>query len=110
MKAFSSHEVPPEYPFCFLVDPRGYLLAEVMIAIAIFSIGFAAVGSLILTTTGNNSNANILTQATLLAHAGKLDAANSSLQQVLAREPGNERATQIAQQLSRALAASGATP
>jgi len=67
MKAFSSHEVPPEYPFCFLVDPRGYLLAEVMIAIAIFSIGFAAVGSLILTTTGNNSNANILTQATLLA-------------------------------------------
>lgn len=42
-------------------------MAEVMIAVAIFSIGFAAVGRLILTTTANNCNGNILTQATLLA-------------------------------------------
>jgi type II secretory pathway pseudopilin PulG len=51
---------------CF-EDPSGYLLAEVMISIAIFSIGFVAVGTLILSTTKNNTNANILTQATLLA-------------------------------------------
>lgn len=38
-----------------------------MIAVAIFSIGFAAVGSLIISTSANNTSANILTQATLLA-------------------------------------------
>jgi len=38
-----------------------------MIAIAIFSIGFVAVGTLILSTTSNNTSGNILTQATLLA-------------------------------------------
>ena len=38
-----------------------------MISVAIFSIGFAAVGTLILYTTKNNTNGNILTQATLLA-------------------------------------------
>lgn len=48
-------------------EPGGYLLAEVMIAVAIFSIGFAAVGTLILSTTGNNTAGNILTQATMLA-------------------------------------------
>ncbi|MCU0590179.1 MAG: hypothetical protein MUC57_01740 [Desulfobacterales bacterium] len=47
--------------------PGGYLLAEVMIAVAIFSIGFVAVGTLILSTTGNNTAGNILTQATMLA-------------------------------------------
>lgn len=51
----------------FVADPRGYLLAEVMIAAAIFSIGFVAVGSLILSTTANNTSGNILTQATMLA-------------------------------------------
>jgi len=67
MKPFSSLKISLGYPSCFLVNSRGYLLAEVMIAVAIFSIGFAAVGSLILTTTANNRNGNILTQATLLA-------------------------------------------
>lgn len=48
-------------------DRSGYLLAEVMIAVAIFSIGFAAVGNLILSTTANNTTGNIVTQASLLA-------------------------------------------
>ncbi len=38
-----------------------------MIAIAIFSIGFVAVGTLILSTTANNTSANVITQATMLA-------------------------------------------
>lgn len=67
MKPFSSRKISPRYRPCFHVNPKGYLLAEVMIAVAIFSIGFVAVGSLILTTTANNRNGNILTQATLLA-------------------------------------------
>lgn len=46
---------------------RGYLLQEVMIALAIFSIGVAGLGNLMLSTSANNTAANILTQATLLA-------------------------------------------
>jgi type II secretory pathway pseudopilin PulG len=48
-------------------SPRGYLLQEVMIALAIFSIGVAGLGTLMLSTSANNTAANILTQATLLA-------------------------------------------
>lgn len=48
-------------------SPRGYLLQEVMIALAIFSIGVAGLGTLLLSTSANNTAANILTQATLLA-------------------------------------------
>jgi type II secretory pathway pseudopilin PulG len=58
---------PPQRPFSILAHSRGYFLAEVMIAIAIFSIAFVAVGSLILSTTANNTSANIITQATMLA-------------------------------------------
>jgi Tfp pilus assembly protein PilV len=46
---------------------RGYLLLETLIAIAIFSIGFLAVGTLILSTSRNNTTGNIATQATMLA-------------------------------------------
>jgi uncharacterized protein HemY len=52
----------------------------------------------------------LLTQAALLARSGKLDAASANVHRVLEREPGNERAAQLAQQLSRALAAGGAAP
>jgi type II secretory pathway pseudopilin PulG len=45
----------------------GFLIIEVMIALAIFAIGFLAVGNLVVSTTHNNTNGNILTQATLLA-------------------------------------------
>lgn len=48
-------------------NSRGYLLLEIMVAVAIFSIGFLAVGTMIISTTRNNTTGNILTQATLLA-------------------------------------------
>jgi type II secretory pathway pseudopilin PulG len=67
MKPTCLHGIPPKPPSLVLAETRGYLLAEVMIAVAIFSIGFVAVGSLILSTSANNTSANILTQATLLA-------------------------------------------
>jgi hypothetical protein len=50
-----------------LGDNRGYLLPEIMIAIGIFSIGFLAVGSMVISGTSNNASGNILTQATFLA-------------------------------------------
>jgi prepilin-type N-terminal cleavage/methylation domain-containing protein len=46
---------------------RGFSLIEVMIAMAIFSIGILAVGSMQLSTTKNNTTGNITTQATMLA-------------------------------------------
>ena len=47
--------------------PNGYLLVEIMIAMAIFDIGFLAVGTLVLSTTRNNTTGDIATQATMLA-------------------------------------------
>lgn len=69
MKPISFHGNLRKRPFSSLVvlDPRGNLLVEVMIAIAIFSIGFVAVGTLVFSTTSNNTSANIMTQATMLA-------------------------------------------
>jgi prepilin-type N-terminal cleavage/methylation domain-containing protein len=46
---------------------KGYMLIESLIAIAIFSIGFLAVATLVLSATRNNTNGNILTQANMLA-------------------------------------------
>ena len=46
---------------------RGFTLIEVMIAMAIFSIGILAVGSMQLWNTKNNTTGNITTQATMLA-------------------------------------------
>jgi len=48
---------------------QGFSLIEVLIAMAIFSIGILAVAALVLSTTRNNTNGNILTQATMLARA-----------------------------------------
>lgn len=55
-------------PGLFGTNP-GFSLIEVLIAMAIFSIGCLAVGTMILGTTRNNTNGNILTQATMLARA-----------------------------------------
>jgi type II secretion system protein I len=46
---------------------RGFSLIEVMIAMAIFSIGILAVGSMQLSTSKNNTTGNELTGATMLA-------------------------------------------
>ena len=48
---------------------QAFTLIEVLIAMAIFSIGILAVGTLILSTTRNNTNGNILSQATMLVRA-----------------------------------------
>ena len=48
-------------------DQKGYLLIEAMISMAIFAIGFLAVGTMVIHTTRNNTRSNIMTQATLLA-------------------------------------------
>jgi len=42
-------------------------MIEVLIAMAIFAIGFVAVGSMVLSTTRNNTAGNIITIATMLA-------------------------------------------
>jgi len=48
---------------------QGFTLIEVLIALAIFAIGILSVGTLILSTTRNNTNGDLLTQATMLARA-----------------------------------------
>ena len=45
----------------------GFSLIEVMIALAIFSVGILAVGSMQIWSTKNNTTGNITTQATMLA-------------------------------------------
>ena len=42
-------------------------MIEVLIAMAIFAIGFLAVGSMVVSTTRNNTAGNIITIATMLA-------------------------------------------
>ena len=46
---------------------RGFTLLEAVIAMAIFSIGILAVGSMQLWNTKNNTTGNLTTQATMLA-------------------------------------------
>ena len=48
-------------------NQQGYLMIEALISMAIFAIGFLAVGTMIISTTRNNTRSNIMTQATLLA-------------------------------------------
>jgi prepilin-type N-terminal cleavage/methylation domain-containing protein len=45
----------------------GFSLIEVMIALAIFSVGILAVGSMQIWSTKNNTTGNVTTQATMLA-------------------------------------------
>ena len=51
-------------------NPKGYMLIEALMAIAIFSIGFLAVATMVLSATRNNTKGNILTQANMLARQG----------------------------------------
>ena len=48
---------------------QGFTLLEILIAMAIFSIGILAVGTMIMTTTRQNTDGNIITQATMLARS-----------------------------------------
>lgn len=45
----------------------GYMMIEALIAIAIFSIGFLAVATMVFSAARNNINGNILTEANILA-------------------------------------------
>jgi hypothetical protein len=42
-------------------------MIEVLVAMAIFSIGFLAIGTMVISTSRNNTTANIITMATMLA-------------------------------------------
>ena len=46
---------------------NGYLMIEALISMAIFAIGFLAVGTMVIQTTRNITRSNIMTRATLLA-------------------------------------------
>ena len=46
---------------------QGRTMVEVLIALAIFAIGFVAVGSMVISTTRNNTTGNLITIATMLA-------------------------------------------
>ena len=48
-------------------NPKGYMLVEALMAIAIFSVGFLAVAALVFSVTRNNTSGNLLTQANMLA-------------------------------------------
>jgi Tfp pilus assembly protein PilV len=50
-----------------LINKNGYMLIEALIAIAIFSVGFMAVATLVFSSSRNNINGNILTQANMFA-------------------------------------------
>lgn len=50
-----------------LKSKQGYMLIEALIAIAIFSIGFMAVATLVFSASRNNINGHIITQANMLA-------------------------------------------
>ena len=48
-------------------NQKGYMLIEALISIAIFSIGFLAVATMVFSAPRNNTRGNILTQANMLA-------------------------------------------
>jgi Tfp pilus assembly protein PilV len=50
-----------------LKNKKGYMLIEALIAIAIFSVGFMAVATLVFSSSRNNINGNRLTQANMFA-------------------------------------------
>lgn len=48
-------------------NSNGYMLIEALISIGIFSVGFLAVATLVLSVSRNNSSGNQLTEANMLA-------------------------------------------
>ena len=56
-------------PMSFLLYEKGMTLIEVVISMAIFSIGFLAIAGLVVATTRNNTTGNMLTEASMLARA-----------------------------------------
>ena len=56
-------------PISFKFYEKGMTLIEVVISMAIFSIGFLAIAGLVVATTRNNTTGNMLTEASMLARA-----------------------------------------
>jgi prepilin-type N-terminal cleavage/methylation domain-containing protein len=46
---------------------KGLTMIEALVAMAVFTIGFLAVGTMIISSTRNNTTGNIITHATMLA-------------------------------------------
>jgi len=57
------------HPLFFRSGEKGLSMIEVLISMAIFAIGFLAIAGLVAATVKNNTTANTLTQATMLARA-----------------------------------------
>jgi prepilin-type N-terminal cleavage/methylation domain-containing protein len=53
--------------YIFIKTKEGLTILEVLVAMAVFAIGFLAVGTMVLSTTRNNTTGDIITQATMLA-------------------------------------------
>ena len=62
----------------FLNRQQGFSLIEVVIALAIFSIGILAIAQLQISAVRNNTNGNLATQATMLAEAQVENLKNTS--------------------------------
>ena len=68
-------------------NQKGYMLIEALMAIAIFSIGFLAVATMVLSATRNNTRGNILTQANMLARQSMEELKNTPDITMLPSEP-----------------------
>lgn len=53
--------------FAYIKDKKGFTIIEVLMAMAIFAIGFLAIGKMLMYTTRNNTSGNFMTQATMIA-------------------------------------------
>ena len=51
----------------FIKTKEGLTILEVLMAMAVFAVGFLAVGTMVVSTTRNNTTGDIITQATMLA-------------------------------------------
>ena len=51
----------------YLRDKKGMTMIEVLVAMAIFAIGFLAIGTMVIWTTRNTTTGNMVTQATMIA-------------------------------------------
>jgi prepilin-type N-terminal cleavage/methylation domain-containing protein len=51
----------------YIKDKNGMTMIEVLMAMTIFTVGFLAIGTMVIWTTRNNTTGNIVTQATMMA-------------------------------------------
>jgi prepilin-type N-terminal cleavage/methylation domain-containing protein len=88
--AFWANAVPAKKGYRGRDGQQGYLLLEIMVAVVIFSIGFLAVGTMIISTTRNNTTGDILTQASLLAEETLEDLKKQDLAKLNTGGPYND--------------------